>query len=99
MNLSYLLNTYHTLPTQGLINVGCGSDVSIEHAARLVGGVVGYSGQIKFDRSRPDEALQKLINSTKLSVLGWHAKVSLKEGLQAMYQYFLKNKCVASLDS
>ena len=99
MNLSYALYTHHTLPTQGHINVGYESDVSIEHAARLVGEVVGYSGQIKFDRSRPDEASQKLMDSTKLSALGWHAKVSLKEGLQATYQDFLKNKCVASLDS
>ena len=99
MNLSCALNTHHTLPTQGHINVGYVSDVSIEHAARLVGEVVGYSGQIKFDRSRPDGSPRKLIGSTKLSALGWHAKVSLKEGLQAMYQDFLKNKCAASLDS
>jgi GDP-L-fucose synthase len=85
MILNYALYTHHTLPTQGHINVGYGSDVSIEHAARLVGEVVGYSGQIKFDKSRPDGASQKLMNSTKLSAVGWHAKVGLKEGLQAKY--------------
>jgi len=99
MNLSHALYSQHTLPMQGHINVGYGSDVSIENAARLVGEVVGYSGQIKFDRSRPDGAPQKLMDSTKLNALGWHAKVGLKEGLQATYQDFLKNKCAASPDS
>ena len=99
MNLSHSLYTQRTLPMQGHINVGYGSDVTIEQAARLVGEVVGYSGQIKFDRSRPDGAPQKLMDSTKLNALGWHAKVDLKEGLQATYQDFLKNICAASPDS
>ena len=56
LNLSHALYTLHTLPMKGQINVGCGRDVSIEQAARLVGEVVGYSGQMKFDGSRPDGA-------------------------------------------
>ena len=85
MNLSHALYTQHTLPMKGQFNVGCGRDVSIEQAARLVGEVVGYSGQLNFDGSRPYGAPQKLMDSTKLNSLGLHAKVGLKKGLQATY--------------
>ena len=79
MNLSHALYTQHTLPMKEQINVGCGRDVSIEQAARLVGEVVGYSGQMNFDGSRPYGAPHKLMDSTKLNSLGLHAKVGLKE--------------------
>ncbi len=85
MNLSYAPYAQHTLPIKVQINVACGRDVSIKQAARLVGEVVGYSGQMNFDGSRHYGALQKLMDSTKLNSLGLHAKVGLKKGLQATY--------------
>lgn len=86
MNLSdtlYNLYSLYSLFMLGYINAGYVTSVIMERAARLVVEFVGYSGQIKFDRLRPDGALQKLIDSTKLNALGWYAKVGLKEGLQA----------------
>ena len=90
MNLSHAVYAKHTLPMQGHINVGFGSDVSIAQAALLVGQVVGYSGKISFDASRPDGSPQKLMDSSRLNALGWHAKVGLQEGLHAAYAEFLK---------
>jgi GDP-L-fucose synthase len=71
------------------LNVGTGKDVSIGEFARLVAEVVGYSGSLVFDRSRPDGTPQKLLDVSRLAALGWRAKVELREGIEAAYQDFL----------
>lgn len=74
------------------VNIGTGSDVTIADFARIVAAVVGYTGAIAFDRSRPDGAPQKLLDVSKLAALGWRAKIPLKEGLQTAYADFTTNK-------
>jgi GDP-L-fucose synthase len=71
------------------LNIGTGTDISIADFARLVAEVVGYTGKIVFDRSRPDGAPQKLLDVTKLTALGWKATTPIKEGLAAAYRDFL----------
>ena len=73
----------------GFLNIGTGEDVTIGDFARQVSEVVGYRGKIVFDTSRPDGALQKLINIAKIKKLGWSPKIGLREGLAQAYADFL----------
>ena len=91
MNLDKAIYDQHTLPMMSHINVGFGSDVSIKSLAENVAEVVGYSGQIVFDLTKPDGTPRKLMDTGRLNDLGWHAKINLKEGLVKAYQDFLKN--------
>jgi len=69
----------------GFLNVGTGEDITIAEFAEIVRGVVGYKGAIAFDTARPDGPPQKLLNTTKLTSLGWSPKISLREDLTAAY--------------
>lgn len=72
----------------GLFNVGSGSDLSINDLARLVMDVVGFTGEISFDVSKPDGTPRKLLDVSKLEALGWRAKVGLEDGIAAAYAAF-----------
>lgn len=74
------------------INVGCGSDVAIEGLARLIMKVVGFTGDLTKDDSRPDGTLRKLMDSSNLAALGWTANINLERGLIDTYQWFLDNQ-------
>ncbi|WP_048437974.1 GDP-L-fucose synthase [Caenimonas sp. SL110] len=78
-----------TRPMQALLNVGYGSDVSIAQLAHTVARVVGYTGQVEFDATRPDGAPRKLIDSTRLHALGWQPQVDLERGLALAYADFM----------
>ncbi len=79
-------------PMQSHINVGSGQDISIKDLAEAIMNVVGFEGQIVFDKSKPDGAPQKLMNIDLLKSLGWNQKISLKKGLDRTYNWFLKNQ-------
>jgi GDP-L-fucose synthase len=85
----------HTLPMQGHINVGSGSDISIGKLATLVKNVVGYRGAIDYDRTKPDGSPRKLMDSSKLMELGWQPEIELNKGLGAAYADFLQNHLAA----
>ena len=70
------------------INIGTGTDVSIAELASRIKEVVGYHGEIHFDRSKPDGTMKKLTDPSKLHRLGWHHKVELDEGLQRMFRWY-----------
>lgn len=70
------------------INIGTGTDVSIAELASRIKEVVGYRGEIRFDRSKPDGTMKKLTDPSKLHRLGWHHKVELDEGLQRMFRWY-----------
>ena len=70
------------------INIGTGTDVSIAELASRIKEVVGYHGEIRFDRSKPDGTMKKLTDPSKLHHLGWHHKVELDEGLQRMFRWY-----------
>ncbi len=72
-----------------LVNIGTGEDVTIAEFARVVAGVVGYTGTIGYDPSRPDGTPQKLLDVSRLAKLGWKASTSLKDGLKLAYQAYL----------
>ena len=76
---------------QGHINVGYGDDITIGELAHLVSNAVGYQGKIDFDTTKPDGSPRKLMDSSRLNSLGWHAKVSLEDGLKVACQDFVDN--------
>jgi GDP-L-fucose synthase len=73
------------------INVGTGKDLSIAELAKTVSEVVGFSGEIVFDVSKPDGTPRKLLDVSKLSDFGWEARVELREGIHRTYDWFLNN--------
>ncbi len=73
------------------LNIGVGQDMSIAEFAQTVADVVGYRGKITYDASKPDGTPRKLVDVSRLSALGWKAKVSLREGLGKAYADFLMN--------
>jgi GDP-L-fucose synthase len=79
----------HTEPMQSHINVGFGSDLTILELAKAVGETICYQGTIKLDSRRPDGSPKKLIDSSRLNNLGWHAKYGIRDGLALTYQDFV----------
>ena len=73
---------------QPLINVGVGHDISISDLALLIKGVVGFSGEILFDGTKPDGVMQKLLDSGTIRNLGWKPRVSLEEGIVRTYNWY-----------
>jgi GDP-L-fucose synthase len=72
-----------------LINIGSGADVSIRELAELVKHIVGYTGDLMFDPAKPDGTPRKLMDVSKMTALGWQARISLDEGLRNSYADFL----------
>lgn len=91
MNLDRETYAQHTTPMLSHINVGTGTDASIAELARIVARVTSYHGRITFDPSKPDGAPRKLMNVSRLSALGWQAKIGLREGIEDTYRWFLNN--------
>lgn len=73
-----------------IVNIGVGHDISIKELAELIKSVVGYEGGIAFNPSIPDGTPRKLVDVTKINALGWQAKISLEDGLKAVYAEFRK---------
>jgi GDP-L-fucose synthase len=78
------------------VNVGSGTDVTIDELARLVMEAVGFSGTLEHDTSKPDGTPRKLMSNEKLTGMGWRKAIGLKDGLAGTYCWFLQNEtCVA----
>jgi GDP-L-fucose synthase len=75
----FLLKNYNE---QGLVNIGCGTDISIKELAQLIVEVVGYKGNLIFDTTKPDGTPRKLMDITKINDLGWSPSIDLKSGLR-----------------
>lgn len=73
------------------LNVGVGQDWSIKEIAEVIADVVGYEGDILWDRTKPDGAPQKLLDSRKMNDLGWKPRVDIREGLARTYDWFLEH--------
>jgi GDP-L-fucose synthase len=75
----FLLQNYNE---QGLVNIGCGNDISIKELAELIVAEVGYEGQLVFDSTKPDGTPRKLMDTSKINNLGWSPIIDLKEGIR-----------------
>jgi GDP-L-fucose synthase len=74
------------------INVGVGEDVSIKELAELVKEIVGFSGSVEWDSSKPDGTPRKLLDVSRISSLGWKAEISLEDGILSTYEWYKENK-------
>ena len=85
----FLMENYDELQ---FINIGVGEDISIKELAETIQEVVGYTGKLEFDSSKPDGTPRKLMDVSKLHSLGWKHKINLKEGIALAYQDFLSKE-------
>jgi len=74
-----------------LYNIGTGKDISIKELALLIQKIVGHTGEIIWDKSKPDGTPRKLLDVSKMNVLGWKPEVNLQDGIQLTYDWFLEN--------
>ena len=74
-----------------IINVGCGEDISIHELAELICDVVGFDGELSWDKTKPDGTPRKLLDLSKLRGLGWTPTIPLRDGIAQTYEWFLKN--------
>lgn len=72
------------------INIGTGKDISIKALAYLIKEIIDYKGDFTFDKSKPDGTFKKLTDCSKINNLGWKHKVSLEEGIDNLYKWYLK---------
>ena len=91
MELSESLYSQHTQPALSHINVGTGEDVTIRELAETIADIVGFSGQLVFDASKPDGTPRKLLDVSRLNALGWKAEFGLREGLRDAYAWYLNH--------
>ncbi|MGN6492498.1 MAG: GDP-L-fucose synthase [Agriterribacter sp.] len=81
----FLMQAYNEA---GFVNIGVGEDITITDLALLVKDIVGYSGAIVYDHTKPDGTPRKLMDVTKLTRLGWKASIPLQEGIKSVYKEF-----------
>ena len=81
----YLVDNYSS---EEIVNIGWGQDLSIAELAETVRTAVGFEGEIVYDRSKPDGTPRKLLDTTRLTALGWRPSISLAEGIAATYAWY-----------
>jgi len=79
------------------INIGCGDDLTIRELAETIRTVVGYEGLLTFDPSKPDGTPRKLLDTAKLSALGWKPAIKLGQGIRQTYQWYCEHYAEAAL--
>ena len=84
--LIFLMENYNS---SEIVNIGTGEDISIRDLAYLVRDVIGFSGQIIYDSSKPDGTPRKLLDVSRIQELGWVHKINLKQGIELTYKHFL----------
>jgi GDP-L-fucose synthase len=92
MNLDINKYRQHTQPMLSHINVGSGVDCSIRELVATVAEVIGYQGEILFDKSKPDGTMRKLMDSSCIAALGWTSKINLFHGLSMTYTWFIESQ-------
>jgi GDP-L-fucose synthase len=75
-----------------LVNIGCGKDMTIRELAVLIKEIVGFEGEISFDRTKPDGTPQKLLDISAMTSLGWSPKISLRDGIRQTYEWSLDDR-------
>jgi len=84
----FLLENYDS---PEIINVGCGEDISIRCLAELICEIVGFEGDLRWDRSKPDGTPRKLLDVSKIGKLGWKATIPLRDGIVQTYDWFVEH--------
>jgi GDP-L-fucose synthase len=87
----YLMQHYDE---EEIINVGVGEDITIRELAEMIASTVGFSGELRFDTSKPDGTPRKLLDVGRLFAFGWRPQISLAEGLRQTYAWYLEHEAV-----
>jgi GDP-L-fucose synthase len=74
-----------------IINIGTGEDLTIKSLTEKIVDVIGYTGEVRWDTSKPNGTPRKVLNVDKIKSLGWEPKISLREGIEKTYEWYLKN--------
>jgi GDP-L-fucose synthase len=90
----YLMNSYND---ERILNIGWGEDVTIRELAETVAGVSGFQGRLVFDSTKPDGTPRKLLDTSRLTALGWKPKITLKAGIEQTYAWFREHIADARL--
>jgi GDP-L-fucose synthase len=88
----YLMQHYDA---EDIINVGVGEDITIRELAEMMASMVGFSGALRFDPSKPDGTPRKLLDVSRLFAFGWRPQISLREGLRQTYAWYLEHAAVS----
>ena len=81
----YLVERYSS---EDIVNIGWGRDLSIAELAETVRDVVGFEGEIVYDRTKPDGTPRKLLDTSRLTALGWRPSITLAEGIRSTYAWY-----------
>jgi len=92
----FLMQTYSD---SSIVNVGTGTDLSIAELAAMVAEVVGYNGEIRWDRTKPDGTPRKLLDCGRMQALGWNPSISLRDGLVGTYEWYTRFQVTRSASS
>ncbi len=84
----FLLERYDSAE---IINVGFGEDITVHALAQLICEIVGFEGELSFDRTKPDGTPRKLLDISRITQLGWKPTVALRDGIARTYEWFLEN--------
>ncbi|HEX2925890.1 MAG TPA: NAD-dependent epimerase/dehydratase family protein, partial [Ruminiclostridium sp.] len=84
----YLMQNYEG---NDFVNIGSGQEISIKELAEAIKNVVGYEGDIMFDKSKPDGTPRRVLDNSRILHTGWLPKVSIEEGLRREYDYYLND--------
>lgn len=76
-----------------IVNIGTGEDIAIRELAELIREITGYRGRLTFDASKPDGTPRKLLDISRVHALGWRARISLREGIESTYAWYLEHRC------
>jgi GDP-L-fucose synthase len=87
----FLLKTYSG---EGHLNIGTGSDITVAALADTVAAVTGYAGRIAWDTTKPDGTMRKVMDVSRLTALGWRARIPVADGLRSAYRWFLEQETV-----
>lgn len=87
----FLMERYNAADLGEFVNIGVGREITIRELAELVAEVVGFSGKLTFDASKPDGTPRKLLDVARMRALGWEAKTGFREGIRQAYEDFLHN--------
>ena len=82
----FLMQNYYD---DEIINIGVGEDVSIKELSHLIAKVIGFKGKLTYDPNYPDGTPRKLLDVSRLAAMGWNPQITLKEGLEKTYDWFI----------
>lgn len=85
----FLMEQYHS---SEIVNVGTGEDLTILELAELVRAITGFRGNLRFDASKPDGTPRKLLDVSRLTALGWKARIPLLEGVRQTYEWYKNSR-------